>query len=199
MRIIGGEFGGRILTTPRDERTRPMLEQTRAAVFNMLGDAVEGARVLDLYSGTGSLGLEALSRGAVFARFTERDRVALQCLEENIQNLGVGDICNINKLPVARAVAGETEIYQLIFLDPPYPEIVDGAKKRDMLAMVRDLHSRVLAPGGTLVFHFPTHHLREADFAGMPLHRLREYGRNSVAVIAKSVDGGRGDAGPAEN
>lgn len=187
MRIIGGRFRGRVLTTPPDERTRPMLEQSRAAVFNMIGDAPAGARVLDLYSGTGSLGLEALSRGAESICFVERDRLALGCLEENIKKLDAGNSCNIKKTTVEIAVRAETQNYQIIFLDPPYPEIAPGAPRRAMLTILADLYHRILAPEGTLIFHFPTGSLHEADFAGMNLHRMRGYGRNSVAIFIKNT------------
>ncbi|MBK7876081.1 MAG: RsmD family RNA methyltransferase [Planctomycetes bacterium] len=89
MRIIAGEFGGRRIEAPDTQGTRPMLDRVRESVFATLGNAVEGARVLDLYAGSGSLGLEALSRGAVHVRFVEQAKVALDALKANVEELGV--------------------------------------------------------------------------------------------------------------
>lgn len=89
MRIIAGEFGGRRIEAPDTQGTRPMLDRVRESVFATLGNAVEGARVLDLYAGSGSLGLEALSRGAVHVRFVEQAKVALDALKANVAELGV--------------------------------------------------------------------------------------------------------------
>ena len=87
MRVVAGEFKGRRLHTPRGSRTRPTADRVREALFSMLGD-VSGARVLDLYAGSGALGIEALSRGAKSALFVERDRQALAALRRNLEAVG---------------------------------------------------------------------------------------------------------------
>lgn len=163
-----------------------MLEQTRAAVFNMLGEAVEGVRVLDLFSGTGSLGLEAVSRGAVFVEFVERDRVARECLRENIDKLQIGECCKINASPVATIVASIADKFGLVFIDPPYPDVVVEASRTKTMQLIREVYDKALDDGGMLVFHFPTRSLGERDFADFPVHRMREYGRNSVVLISKN-------------
>lgn len=91
LRIIGGEFGGRRLSYSGDCAVRPMRDRVREAVFNILREAVEGARVLDIFAGTGAMGLEALSRGAAFVQFIEKDPLACQFLRKNIQALQVED------------------------------------------------------------------------------------------------------------
>jgi 16S rRNA (guanine966-N2)-methyltransferase len=95
MRIIAGEFRGRRIEAPPGEGTRPMLDRVREALFSTVQDWIDGARVLDLFAGSGSLGLEALSRGAEHARFVERSTPALAILRGNVQVLGVEDRARI--------------------------------------------------------------------------------------------------------
>ncbi len=187
MRIIGGDLGGRVLATPRDLRTRPMLERTRAAVFSMLGEAVTGARVLDLYSGTGSLGIEALSRGAAEALFVERDPGALACLVRNLETLALGARSAVRRGSVDRVVAALDDASRdLVFLDPPYREAEEERRRGALLALARDLAERVLAPGGTLVLHFPEGALSEQDLARLAPRTVRDYGRNAVALVERA-------------
>lgn len=163
-----------------------MLERTRAAVFNMLGERVAGARVLDLYSGTGSLGLEALSRGAASARLVERDPESLRCLRRNVGDLGVGREAVVDAGAVARVVSSSpADSFDLVFLDPPYREVEDPRRREATLALVGEILARVLAPGGTLVFHFPAGAVAAEDFSAGRLERLREYGRNAVAILRR--------------
>lgn len=186
MRIIAGEFGGRRLAAPPGDRTRPMLEQARAAVFSMLGSEIEGARMLDLFSGTGSLGLEALSRGAQFVQFVERDAVAREYLQKNIDNLGVEKRTVVSRLSAEReAAAASAGSFHIISMDPPYAEITNIPRRKAVMTLLRDLYNRVLAPGGIVILHFPDKSLAEHDFAGLGLFRFRNYGRNAVAILKK--------------
>ena len=122
-RLISGEFGGRFIDSPHTDRTHPMGERMRGALFNILGD-VDGLRVLDAFAGTGALGLEALSRGASEAVFIERDRVAQKVLQENIDVLGVGDRSKLIKSSVsAWTDTAELQGFDLIFADPPYHDL----------------------------------------------------------------------------
>lgn len=126
MRIVGGDNKGRALHAPAGQRTRPTSDRTRQAIFDMLAHAswygreeIERASVLDAYAGTGALGLEALSRGAVKAAFIERDRDALSALRANLDICGARSrsrvlSCSVTHPPKA------TEPYSLVFLDPPY-------------------------------------------------------------------------------
>jgi len=122
MRIIAGAFKGRRLA-PVQGRIRPTAAKVREAVFNILGDAVSGARVLDLFAGTGALGIEALSRGAAASVFVEDHPGALKVLRRNLAALGLGDRAIVWPLPALAAlkkVAGRGERFGLVFLDPPY-------------------------------------------------------------------------------
>jgi 16S rRNA (guanine966-N2)-methyltransferase len=120
VRIVAGEFRGRRLVAPPGGVTRPTTDRVREAVFNALGslDVVVDARVADLYAGSGALGFEALSRGAAFCTFVERDRAALSAIEENRAALGVVGRTRVRNGDGMR-MAGSLEA-DLVFADPPY-------------------------------------------------------------------------------
>lgn len=121
VRIIAGTYGGRRLDAPNNDRTHPMSERARGAMFNSLADRVDGARVLDVFAGTGAVGLEALSRGADHVMFVERDRVAQKILQHNIDMLGVDDRAKLIRTTVRNWVDSyDGEEFDLIFADPPY-------------------------------------------------------------------------------
>jgi 16S rRNA (guanine966-N2)-methyltransferase len=122
MRIIAGALKGRRLA-PVHGRIRPTAAKVRESVFNILGDAVLGVRVLDLFAGTGALGIEALSRGAAATVFVEDHPGALKVLRRNLEDLGLGGQATVWPLPVMAALkklAGRGEGFDLAFLDPPY-------------------------------------------------------------------------------
>lgn len=120
MRIVGGTLGGRVLRAPAGHATRPTSEKVREAIFNILPD-VEGARVLDLFAGSGALGIEALSRGAVHATFVDSGKPALEVLRRNLADLGLADRATIiAQEAVAAARRAPAEPYAFVFVDPPY-------------------------------------------------------------------------------
>jgi 16S rRNA (guanine966-N2)-methyltransferase len=121
VRIVGGKFKGRDLTSPNDFRVRPTAEPVRAWMLSALGDAVKGARVLDLFAGTGAIGLEALSRGARSADFVETRPSSLHALKANIALLRMLKQTRVFKrdaLPFAGALGAHS--YDIAFVDPPY-------------------------------------------------------------------------------
>jgi 16S rRNA (guanine966-N2)-methyltransferase len=121
MRIIGGEFGGRRLKPPEDRRVRPTADRIREAWFNILGDEVVGARVVDLFAGAGALGLEAISRGARRGVFVEVGRSSLSVLRRNVATLGVEHRAKVVKgdaMRYIRRIAPGT--FDIAFADPPY-------------------------------------------------------------------------------
>lgn len=121
MRIVGGTFAGRDLTSPNDRRVRPTAEHVRAALLDLLASDLRDARVLDLFAGTGALGLEAISRGARSADFVEFRPDSLHALKANIATLRLRDRTRVFKkdaLPFAAALAPDS--YDVAFADPPY-------------------------------------------------------------------------------
>jgi 16S rRNA (guanine966-N2)-methyltransferase len=117
VRVVAGSFKGRRLAAPRGTRTRPTADRVREALFSMLGD-VGGARVLDLYAGSGALGIEALSRGAGSAVFVERDAKAVAAIERNLAAVGVEE--TVVRQDVERFLARADGAFDLVFCDPPY-------------------------------------------------------------------------------
>ena len=116
MRIVAGEFRGRQLKSPTWEGLRPTSDRLRETLFNILGDAVRGARVLDGYAGTGAIGIEALSRGAAHVAFVENDRRAVKLIEVNLASLTPRQDAIIRS-----GFRGfEDEAFDVIILDPPY-------------------------------------------------------------------------------
>ena len=145
MRVIAGIARGRRLVGPKGNTTRPLTDRAKEALFSTLGSVVGDADVLDLYAGSGSLGLEALSRGAASAVFVERDRRALEALTANVDAVGCGG--TIHRDTVERFLARTTDTFDLVFVDPPY------AETEDQVGAVLDLLLPAVRDGGTIVVH----------------------------------------------
>lgn len=129
MRIIAGEFRSRrIITPPDDSITRPIPDRVRESVFNLLRGNFEGARVVDAFAGTGVIGLEAISRGAIECVFIERDHKIADILRRNVRELGVEDRCEVFEADAlgSGALARCPRPVDLVFLDPPYPLVKDS-------------------------------------------------------------------------
>jgi 16S rRNA (guanine966-N2)-methyltransferase len=125
MRVVGGRLRGRVLTGPKSQTIRPTADRLRESLFNILahayGDPVAQARVLDLFAGTGALGIEALSRGAAFALFVDESAEARALIRENVAALGLGGVSRIFRRDARRlGAAHPVEPFSLAFADPPY-------------------------------------------------------------------------------
>jgi 16S rRNA (guanine966-N2)-methyltransferase len=156
VRIVAGTARGRPLITPKGKGIRPTADRVRETVFNVLGQWMNGMRVLDLYAGTGALALEALSRGAEGAVLVDDDGEATRLCRENAKALGFSDRVEILAMPVPRAsalLAQRQQAFDLVFADPPY-----AARALTETLEVVTRH-RLLAPGGTVVIE---HDRREA-------------------------------------
>jgi 16S rRNA (guanine966-N2)-methyltransferase len=181
MRIVGGRFGGRPLSTPGSQAIRPTSDRLREAFFNIrvhyYGDPVEGARVLDLFSGTGALGLEALSRGAAFVLFVDDGAAARALIRGNVDALGAGGATRIFRRDATRlGPAHPIEPFTLAFLDPPYGR---GLAER-ALTSARD--GGWLAPGALIVIE----EAMDADFAppsGFEEIERRDYGDTQLTFL----------------
>ena len=144
MRIIAGIAKGSQLSVP-PSGTRPMTGRARESVFSILTARLHDARVLDLYAGSGALGLEALSRGASSAVFVERDVTASRIIERNIERVGLGGSVLRRSLP--GAMASINGVFDVVFVDPPY------ADSDDSVADILDAMDETLAPNGIIVLH----------------------------------------------
>lgn len=132
MRVIAGRFRGRVLRSPKGRGTRPTSDRVRESVFSVLGDAVDGARVLDLWAGTGALALEAISRGAASATCVERGRGPLAALDANVEALGVADRVRVvrgDALAFARGAAAAEPTWDVVFCDPPYGDPLEPLER----------------------------------------------------------------------
>lgn len=158
MRVIGGEFRGRRLRAPRGDQTRPTADRVREALFNVLAPFIADATVLDLFAGSGALGLEALSRGAASAVLVESDAVVCRVLRQNVATLDIGTRADIWQMPVQaalRRLGADGMTFDFIMLDPPYRQgLVDAT-----VALLAD--GTVLAPDGIIV----AEHERSAETA----------------------------------
>ena len=158
MRIIAGAAKGRKLDAPKSG-TRPMTGRARESIFSILAQRIRDARILDLYAGSGSLGLEANSRGAAAAVFVERDRQAAATLERNIDRVGLGGTVRRTEVKQflradTHSVRADTQFlraeparYDVVFVDPPYSE--DDEEVRRVLELIEP----VLMPDGVVVLH----------------------------------------------
>src|SRR5216684_302525 len=160
MRVVGGRLKGRNLASPSSRDIRPTADRLRESVFNILihayDDPIQEARVLDLFAGTGALGIEAISRGAAFALFVDNGAEARALLRNNVESLGLGGVTKVFRRDAGNlGPAHPVEPFSLVFLDPPYR--MKLAEKA--LASLRD--GGWLTPKALLVFE----EAREADFA----------------------------------
>lgn len=175
MRIVAGSRKGARIFAPRGRGTRPTSDRVREAVFAIIGE-IEGARVLDLFAGSGALGLEALSRGAASAVFVESSRDAVRTIERNLQKLGLSG-ARIVRADAMRYLAKADERYDLVFVDPPY-ELVESLR----MPLASHL-PRVLADGGLLVFETAAEIEPELP---LPIRSSREHGSTRVTVFEAS-------------
>jgi len=188
VRIIAGELGGRRIEAPEGDATRPMLDRVREALFSRIEDLLPGARVLDLFAGSGSLGLEALSRGALHVRFVERDAEALASLDRNVRELGVKDRVRVWRGDALRFESWrdrrkDEPVFDLAFFDPPYKLVTNPDTSPMLVRALEVLVRDNLSPDGLVVVHGPTRDigpLRPGPDWGFD---LREYGGSAIALL----------------
>lgn len=187
MRIVAGELRGKTISAPEGEGTRPTIDRVREALFSSLFSlrgGFEDAVVLDAFAGSGALGIEALSRGAAFAAFVERDPKATKVLERNVRSCGL----EANRAAIMRrdVLAGLPKVtphaFDLVFLDPPY-----AYDAREVLAAIQALaEAGQVASGAILVYE---HDMKAADAVSAALEEIgcdvrpsRKYGKTGVTI-----------------
>ena len=186
MRVIAGSAGGIRLAVPK-RGVRPTMDRVKAAIFSSLGDAVVGARVLDLFAGTGALGIEALSRGAAAAVFVEADAQTKAVIERNLVKTKLkGRVRNQDVFHFLQRSLG-TATFQIIFADPPYEETTHGGGYTETL-LTSEALPRLLEAGGTFVLEKrPDETLPEMN--RWRVIRRKTYGATEVLFLGKSEIG----------
>lgn len=182
MRIIAGEFRGRRLLAPPDHATRPITDRVKTSLFDVLAPRLEGSCVYDAFAGTGSLGLEAMSRMARTCMFFELHRPALLRLEKNIEALGLVDRCRIVAADVLKLGAAELAPLpsaDMAFFDPPYPLVRDRAQ--ELRAALGRFATR-LNPGGVIVLRLEK---TERFDPGLPTGQERAWGSMRVLFLQR--------------
>lgn len=179
MRITSGTFRSRIIKAPRG--IRPTLDNVRKAIFDILGGKVEGAKVLDLFAGSGALGLEALSRGAASCTFADNSRASIKAIKENIEALGPGrtEVIYADSLTAIQRFARDSARFDLILMDPPYYKEV--AKKTLSLLAGCD----ILSETGVAVIEHSKHDPLPDLNGGLKLLRTARYGDTLVSFYYK--------------
>ena len=192
MRIIAGEFKGRRLLAPETDATRPVTDRVKQSLFDILAPLLPDARVYDCFAGTGSMGLESLSRGAAHATFFEADRSAAARLRRNIETLRVGEQSTVvttnlfGWFDAAPAPPPDGRV-DVVFLDPPYKFLRD--RPDDLRRLAATLAARHLKPDGVVVFR---HDKADAlDLPGLRTADERTYGGMALEFLRA--------AGPAES
>jgi 16S rRNA (guanine966-N2)-methyltransferase len=180
IRIISGKFGGRSIKAPDGRTTHPMSERVRSSLFNIINSEIQDAEVLDAFAGTGSLGLEALSRGAKNVTFVERDRKAFRILKENISNLGADDNSTTKQIGLSTWTdVNKDKKFDIIFADPPYDNM--------QLSTVRGLTS-LLKSNGLMILSYPGRSELPLLVNEVVVVDNRSYGDAALAFYRKNSD-----------
>ncbi len=190
MRIIAGEFRGRTILSPQSEQTRPITDRVKQSVFDVLSPSLPDAVVYDVFAGTGSLGLESLSRGCKNALFFESDRSALTLLKKNITVLKLEDRAKVIAGDLfawfvgPTAAAGRADI---LFLDPPYRFLAE--RSGDLRTLAENIVSKHLASGGQIVFR---HDTRDSlELPNLAIIDTRDYGSMRVEFLMSHAEAQR--------
>ena len=178
MRVTGGIFRGRKLLTVPGRLTRPTADKVREAIFNILVHDTEGARVLDIFAGSGALGIESMSRGAGSVVFVESGRDQGQTIKHNLDSLKLdGPVLVMDYREACRHLAGKHREFDLIFADPPYDEVTP-------LEIVETiLQYGLLSPGGLLIIEHKRGQVTETG--RMVLLKKRKFGQTEVSFYAR--------------
>ncbi len=180
MRVVAGRLRGRALKAPPGDRTRPTGARVKEALFSILAD-VQGLSVLDLYAGSGALGIEALSRGAVRAVFVEEARPALACLRENLISLGLSSEAQViaSRVQVAHSVLSRHGPYDLVLCDPPWRDFQSALVELETLA-----RSGLIAPEGRIALeHSAKDPLALPSTSTLLIHDTRTWGDTAITFL----------------
>ena len=182
MRIIAGELKGRRLKTPEDNRVRPTADKVKEAVFSMISPWIYDSTAVDLFAGTGNLGLEAISRGASHVIFVDKDRRSIALIRENAAYCRVEDRCDIIWSDYRNAAAKISGKADIVFLDPPYGR----GLLTDALQMVAE--TGLLCEGGIAVAEHAIDEKMPESFGRLTLIKSKRYGKIGISVYENTAE-----------
>jgi len=187
MRVIAGEYKGRPLQAVPGKGTRPTTDKVKESIFNIIGPYFEGGWVLDLYAGTGGLGIEALSRGAEKAIFVELDPRAFQVVKTNLTALKLGDRAEVYRNDAGRALkalAKREAQFDMVFLDPPY------AKQQIAKEIAYMLETGLLRPSAWIVAEHDAADQLPETIGACTVQRIATYGDTTITIYRYTTEGG---------
>jgi 16S rRNA (guanine966-N2)-methyltransferase len=182
MRVTGGVAKGQLLKAPKSKHIRPTTDMVRSAVFSLLADAPDWSRALDLFAGSGALGIEALSRGVGWADFVDQQPQACAIIKDNLRKTGLSDRAHVYCAGVNSALGFLKERYGIVFVDPPYAEsqVIEMVLKRLAGSTLLTESSRVA------VCHASRTPL-ETGYDGLVRIKVRQYGDTTVSIFMKEA------------
>ncbi len=179
MRITGGTARGVRLIVPQALHVRPTSDRVRGALFQLVGQAVEGAVVLDLYAGTGALGIEALSRGAARVDFVEQDSRMCRVIQQNLESTGFEDRGHVSRARVAQALQFLKGPYDLVVMDPPYEELQEMRQAMEALG-----RASLLNKGAMVVLESSSRAVLEDRYGALHSRSHRRYGDSALSIYS---------------
>ena len=179
MRVITGKARGTVLKTPEGSKTRPTTDRVKEAVFSIIQFQIPGAKVLDLFAGTGQLGIEALSRGAKNAVFVDEAEAACALVRENLRRTKLQDYAKIIRSDYLRYLESCRDQFDIIFLDPPYAEVY----LENSLKFITEID--ILQTGGIIIAEYPVGKEFSWDFPGFSRSKDYKYGNTVLTVFRK--------------
>lgn len=180
MRVITGTAKGVRLLTPEGMKTRPTTERVKEAVFSIIQFEIEGSRVLDLFAGTGQMGIEALSRGASVAVFVDERREVCQLVRENLKRARLSDRARIVQSDYMGYLTRNRDLFDLVFLDPPYAEIfLENALKK-----ISEID--ILSDRGIIICERPVEKPLNIEISGLQRGKDYRYGKTYITVFRKA-------------
>ena len=196
MRVISGRARNMRLECPTGDDVRPVPEMAREAIFNILREDVADAEVLDLFAGAGTMGIEALSRGAAWCVFVERSPRVRNVLEKNLAHTRLAEFCDVlqrNALTCLPALSRLDRVFDLVFVAPPFPMFLDPVQKQGILALTGELErTGLLRPRARIILQHEKRSGVNDIPPGLALEQQRVYGRNLFNFYVRA-----GEAEPA--
>ncbi len=177
VRVGGGQVRGRVLKVTRGSTTRPSSGRVRSALFSMIASRLPDASVLDLYAGTGALGIEALSRGAAHVDFVEQGARECATLQDNLESLGYASQGRVHRMPVHRALSALSGPYDLVLMDPPYAQ--------DALTPLLEQVDSLVAEQGTVVAEHDRRQSLPTTAGGLERVTERVYGDTVLSIYRR--------------